>query len=72
MNSKMLVEDIEIVPEEELIANIMNNNFLFHKHYHPLKPQTHQKWSQSESRKYNKYFPKSWRCSEDQVGKFLF
>ena len=43
MNSKMVVEDIEIVPEEEIIANIMNNNFLFHKHYHPLKPQTHQK-----------------------------
>ena len=31
------------------------------EYYHPPKTQTHQNWSQSKSRKYNRHLTKSWK-----------
>ena len=44
--------------------NTKHHEKSFHKHYQPSKTQTHQNWLQSESRKYNRYHPKSLKCSE--------
>ena len=60
----MLAEDNEIVREEKIIANIMND-YLTKITTHPPKTQTHQNLSQRESKKYNRYLPKSRKCSED-------
>ena len=54
----MLAEDNEIVREEKIIANIMND-YLTNITTHPPKTQTHQNLSQRESKRYNRYLPKS-------------
>ena len=62
-NNIILVENKETARKEEIIANIMKNYFTNITTHQKLKSP--KNWPQSESRKHNKYLPKSWKCLDD-------